>query len=146
MPPKEQSLKLKILSLQVKGEEESWILKAKSMFGFSETRGNYNASVRVDHEYFDRQVKDKQNEIAKVEAAPDLFDDSRGELARLNDDLKDIDARRKEAEKLEVESFVATIEVVDYSKSTITMRVPEEALLEIVKIRESFSSFVMFFM
>lgn len=145
MSQKEQSLKLKILSLQVKGEEESWILKAKSMFGFTETRGDYNASVRVDHEYFDKQAKDVQKEIAKVEAQPDLFDDSRGELARLNDDLKDVEARRKEAEKLEVESFVAAIEVVDYSKAIVTMRIPQVALLEIVKIRESFSSFVMFF-
>lgn len=145
MSQKEQSMKLKILSLAVKGEEASWVIKAKAMSDLNETRNTYAASVRVDNEHFDRQVESVQNEMAKVEAQPDLFDDQKGELARLKNELKAIEANRKECEKLEVDSFTVAIEVVDYSKSVITMRVPEEALLEIVKIREKFSLFVMLF-
>lgn len=145
MSQKEQSTKLKILSLQVKNEEESWILKAKPMTGFTEAKPQYSASVRVDNEHFDKQVEGLQKEIAKVEAQPDLFDDMKGEVARLKSEIKDVEVSRKECEKMEVDSFVATVEIVDFSKDTITLRIPEEALLEIVKIREKFSLFAMLF-
>lgn len=145
MSQKEQSTKLKILSLQVKNEEESWILKAKSMNGFTEARPLYSASVVVDNEHFDKQVESVKKEIAKIESQPDLFDDAKSEVNRLKSEIKDIEVERKECEKLEVKNFTATVEVVDFSKSTIAMRIPEESLLEIVKIREQFSKFEMIF-
>lgn len=142
MAKTEQSLKLKILALSVKDNEQSWTMKAKSLISFGSSKAEYNASIVVDAEHYETRKKKIENDIKKAKSTPDMFDDSKSEINALQEDLKLLEQERKEYEKMEIKNFHITTEMVDYFKDTFTFKISESTLLSIINIRENFDKFV----
>ena len=133
-PAVKQSFKLKILSLSVKENEVSWVVKAKSILGFTETRAIYEGTVKVDVAYFAKKITELEKDIEKCEESPDLFDDWKKEQGKLQKELAKLKEEEVKLKGLEIPKFDVHVETVDYTKWVFSIRVPEATILEIVKI------------
>lgn len=142
MPKKDNSVKLKIVGLSVKNDDNYWQMIVKAFESFEATKSHYTASILVDNDHFDEQVKEVQEEIAEVKSQPDMFEDWKKEIARLEKSIDEINKQRKDIKSKEIKDFTLTTEVADYKNDTLKFSISEEQLLQIAAIRKEFNLFV----
>jgi len=137
---KEQKIGFQILNLSVSEDSKVWQLKIKSA-GISEAKAGYGVAIVVNDNFFDRQVKDCKNQIASIEAKPDMFEDYKTSIKSLNDNIKGIESERKDFKKLEIDEFDAECASVDFNKGVLVLEIPEDVITDIVKIRLNIEKF-----
>jgi len=117
-------------------------MKIKSPFGLTEAKCGYSINISIDEEYFAQRVEELNNKIKNAEAKPDMFEDYKGTIQSLKDNIKGVELDKKEAEELEIEDFTATVSQVDFSKDTLLLEIPEEVVADIIKLRHNVEAYV----
>jgi len=137
-----KTMKFKIIDLRANDKAINWEMKIKSPFGLIEAKCSYVINIKIDDEYFSKKEDEIKQKIKDVEAKPDMFENYKETIQSLQDNMKGIESTKEELSELEIADFNATVTLADFTKDILTLKIPENVIINIINLRHEDKSFV----
>ena len=137
-----QQLKFKIRNISVEGNADVWQIKMKSSFELTEAKRDYSVAIEIDESFFNERIDEINQRITGVERQPDMFENGEGQIKEYKNQIKEIEREKRDAEKMEIEEFVAVVKSVDFEKNLMILEVAEDIVLNIIGIRKNLDAYL----